>query len=379
MDFSFSEEQRIFTDSVRKFLVREVEPLVEEAESTQKFPKQLIKKFADVGYLGMVYPEEVGGSGLDYVTFCILAEELGKVNSGFAGSILAHCSIATYPIFLMGTDEQKERFLKPAIAGELVGCFALTEPGAGSDAAGIQTTAVRDGDHYVLNGAKTFITNSTFCDFAVVAAKTDREKGAKGVSIFVVEADTPGFIKGPKIEKLGNRSQETGELTFEDCRVPASNRLGEEGEGFLTLMQALNGGRMIVAARSVGVAQAAFEAALKYSGEREQFGRPIKKFQLIGAKLAQMATEIEAARLLVYHAAWLKDQGKDHIQAASMAKLKATETAVMVTGEALQIHGGYGYSTEFPVERYFRDAKATTIVEGTTEIQLVIISRRLGD
>lgn len=379
MDFSFTEEQRIFQDSFKKFLAREVEPLVEEAEREQKFPKQLFQKFAQMGYLGIIYPEELGGIGLDYVTFCIMAEELGKVNSGIAGSILAHCSIATYPIYLMGTDEQKERFLKPAIRGEKISSFALTEPGAGSDAAGIQTTAVRDGDYYVLNGSKTFITNSPFCDFAVVAAKTDKEKGAKGISVFVVEADTKGFIKGRKIEKLGNRSSETGEIVFEDCRVPAKNRLGPEGEGFVTLMQALNGGRMVVGARAIGIAQAAFDVALRYAGERVQFGRPIRKFQLISEKLARMATEIEAARLLVYRAAWLKDQKKDHVKAASMAKLKATETAVWVTSEALQILGGYGYSTEFPVERYFRDAKAMTIVEGTSEIQLTIIAGRLEE
>ena len=379
MDFSFTEEQRIFRDSFKKFLAREVEPLIEEAEHKQSFPKQLFKKFGEMGYLGIVYPEELGGIGLGYLTLSIMAEEMGKVNSGIAGSILAHCSIATYPIYLMGTDEQREQFLKPAIRGEKIGCFALTEPGAGSDAAGIQTTATRDGDHYILNGSKTFITNSTFCDFAVVAAKTDKEKGAKGISVFVVEADKPSFIKGRKIEKLGNKSSETGELIFEDCKVPAKNRLGPEGEGFLTFMQALNGGRMIVGARAIGIAQAAFDAALKYSGERVQFGKPIRKFQLISEKLARMAVEIEAARFLIYHAAWLKDSGRDHIRAASMAKLKATETAVWVTNEALQIFGGYGYTTEFPVERYFRDAKVTTIVEGTSEIQIVIISSRLGE
>ena len=332
-----------------------------------------------MGYLGIVYPEDMGGMGLGYTTLCILAEELGRINSGIAGSILAHSSIATCPVFLMGTPDQKERFLRPSITGEKIGCFALTEPGAGSDAASIQATAKRDGEYYVLNGSKTFITNSPFADYAVVAAKTNKDAGAKGISVFAVDATTPGCIRGRRIEKMGNRSSETGEIAFEDCRVHESNRLGPEGEGFATFMKALNGGRMVVAARALGIAQAAFDAALKYSGERVAFGKPIRKFQLIAEKLAKMATEIEAAKLLVERAAWLKDQGRDHIKAASMAKLKATETATWVTGEALQIYGGYGYSTEFPVERYFRDAKVMTIIEGTSEIQLTIIAGRLGE
>lgn len=379
MDFSFTEEQLIFQDSLKKFLQREVEPIVDEYEHKETFPVHLFRRCGEMGYLGIVYPEELGGSGLDYVTFCLMAEELGKVNSGIAGCIMAQCSIATQPIYLMGTEEQKEKFLKPAIRGEKIGCFGLTEPGAGSDAAGIQTSAKKDGEYYILNGSKTFITNSTYSDYAVVAAKTNKDKGAHGISVFLVEAGAKGFTKGRKIHKLGNRSQETGELLFDDCRVHESCRLGKEGEGFNTLMKALNGGRMVVGARAIGIAQAAFDAALQYSKERVQFGKPIKKFQLIAEKLARMAMEIDAARLLIYRAAWLKDNGKDHVKAASMAKLKATETAVWASSEALQIFGGYGYTVEFPAERYFRDARVTTIIEGTSEIQINIISGKLDD
>jgi alkylation response protein AidB-like acyl-CoA dehydrogenase len=377
MDFSYSEEEQIFRDSLRRFLQKEVAPLSEEAEEKSRFPRQLFKRFGEMGYLGIAYPEELGGMGLGYQAFCLYAEELGQVNAGIAGSLLAHSSIGTVPVFLLGSDEQKERWLKPGIRGEKVGSFALTEPGAGSHAAGITTSAVLKGDRYVINGTKTFITNGPFCDYALVAATTDKAKGLKGIVILVVEKGTPGFSVSQPLKKLGNKSQECGELCFEDCEIPVENRLGPEEGGFYTIMEALNSGRMVVAARSVGLAEVAYQAAKEYAKERKQFGRPLTKFQLIQSKLALMATEIAASRALVQRAAWIRDSGGDAALPAAMAKLKATEVAVQVTSEAVQILGGYGYMQEYPVERYFRDAKVLTIIEGTSEIQQLIIARRL--
>ena len=377
MDFSYSEEQLLFRDSLRRFLEKEVAPLCDPAEDCGRFPQKLFPRFGEMGYLGIAYPEEVGGMGLGYQTFCLYAEELGQVNAGVAGSLLAHSSIGTVPVFLLGNDEQKERFLKPGIRGEKVGSFALTEPGAGSDAAGITTSAVLKGDRYVINGTKTFITNGPFCDYALVAATTDKAKGLKGIVILVVEKGTPGFSVSEPYKKMGNKSQECGELCFEDCEVPVENRLGPEEGGFYTIMEALNSGRMVVAARSVGLAEVAYRAAKEYAKDRKQFGRPLSKFQLIQSKLALMATEIAASRALVQRAAWIRDTGGDPALPAAMAKLKATETAMMVTSEAVQILGGYGYMQEYPVERYFRDAKVLTIIEGTSEIQQLIIARRL--
>jgi alkylation response protein AidB-like acyl-CoA dehydrogenase len=377
MDFSYTEEEQIFRESLRRFLQKEVAPLAAEAEETARFPKQLFKRFGEMGYLGISYPEEMGGMGLGYQMFCIYAEELGKVNSGIAGSLIAHSSIGSVPVYLLGNDQQKESYLKPAIRGEKIGAFALTEPGAGSDAAGITTSAVQKGDKYIVNGTKIFITNGTLCDYALVAATTDKAKGLKGIVILVVERGTKGFSVSEPLKKLGNKSSECAELVFEDCEVPVENRLGPEEKGFYTIMEALNSGRMVVAARSVGLAEVAYQTARDYAKDRKQFGRPIAKFQLIQSKLALMATEIEASRALVQRAAWTRDNGGDAALPAAMAKLKATETAVWVTSEAVQILGGYGYMQEYPVERYFRDAKAMTIVEGTTEIQQLIISRRL--
>jgi len=377
VDFSLTEEQVMFIDSFRKFLAKEVAPLVEPSEAEHRFPTELFPKFGVMGYLGINYPEELGGMNMGYVTMTLFAEELAKISSAFAGSILAHMSIATVPIYLLGGDELKENFLKPAIRGEKIGAFGLTEPGAGSDAASIKTLAKKVDGGYVLNGTKTFITNGPFADFVTVAAQTSPEKKYKGIVLFVIEKGTKGFAQGRPIKKLGNCASECGELVFEDCFVPDSRRLGEEGFGFKILMEALNSGRMVVGARSIGIAQAAFEAALKYAQEREQFGQPIFKFQLTQSKLARMRMEIDASRLLCRQAAWLRDLGKPCALEASLAKLKATETAVWVTGEAVQIFGGYGYTEEYPVERYFRDAKSMTIIEGTSEIQQIIIAGRL--
>jgi len=377
VDFSLNQEQTIFRDSFKKFLEGEVAPLVDQCEEENRFPAELFPKFGEMGYLGIIYPESLGGMDMGYAMLTLFAEELGKVCSGFAGSILAHMSIATLPIYLMGSEEIKQKFLPPAIRGEKISAFGLTEPGSGSDAASIRTRSVKVEGGYVLNGSKTFITNGPMADFVVVTTQTDPEKKHKGITLFLVEKGMKGFTQGKPIHKLGNRSSECGELFFEDCFVPDSYRLGEEGTGFQTLMEALNGGRMVVGARSVGIAQAAFEAALKYSHEREQFGRPLFKFQITQSKLARMRTEIESSRLLCHYAAWLGDLKKPCALEASMAKLKSTETAVWVTGEAVQILGGYGYTDEYPVERYFRDAKSMTIVEGTSEIQQIIIARRL--
>lgn len=377
MDFALNQEQQMFLDSFRKFLEGEVAPLVDDHEKRHRFPQDLFPAFGDMGYLGIAYPEQVGGMDLGYVMLTLFAEELGKVCSGIAGSILAHMSIATVPIFLLGDDDLKERFLTPAIRGEKVAAFGLTEPGAGSDAAGIKTRAKKVDGGYVLNGTKIFITNGPFADFVTVAASTDPDKKYKGITVFLVESGAPGFSQGAPMAKLGNHSSECGELIFEDCFVPDAQRLGQEGEGFRSFMEALNGGRMVVGARSVGIAQAAFDASLQYAQEREQFGRPIFKFQLIQSKLAKMRMEIEASRLLCRKAAWLRDQGRPCTLEASLAKLKATETAVWAAGEAVQILGGYGYMDEYPVERYFRDAKSMTIVEGTSEVQQMIIARNL--
>ena len=378
MDFSLTEDQSIFLDSFRKFLAGEVAPLVDSCEAAHRFPVELIPKFGRMGYLGIAYPEDVGGMGLGYLTLTLFAEELGRVNSGIAGGILAHMSIATLPIFLLGSAAVKDRFLRPALRGEKIGAFGLTEPGAGSDAASIRARARKVDGGYVLQGSKTFITNGPFADYVTVAAQAAPERKHKGITLFVVERGTPGFAQGASIPKLGNHASECGELSFEECFVPDAQRLGEEGEGFRTLMDALNGGRMVVGARSVGVAQAAYEAALKYAREREQFGRPIFDYQLIQSKLARMRMEIEASRLLCLRAAWLRDRGENCVLEASLAKLKATETAVWVTGEAVQVLGGYGYMDEYPVERFFRDAKSMTIIEGTSEIQQLIIARHLG-
>ena len=377
MDFTFNEEQTLFVDSLRKFLEGEVAPIVDEYEKKHRCPTHLFPLLGQMGYLGIPYPEELGGTDMGYVTLTLFMEELAKVCSGFAGAVATHMSIATLPIYLLGSDEIKLHYLVPAIRGEKIASFALTEPGAGSDAAGIKTRATRVDGGYVLNGQKIFITNGPFADFVTVAAQTDPEKKHKGISVFVVDKGTEGFSQGAPLEKLGNYTSECCELVFEDCFVPEKQRLGAEGEGFRLFMEALNGGRMVIGSRSLGIAQAAFEAALQYSQEREQFGRPIGKFQLIQSKLAKMRMEIEAARLLCQKAAWLRDQGKPCALESSMAKLKASEVSVWVTGEAVQILGGYGYMNEYPVERYFRDAKSMTIIEGTSEIQQLIIAKRL--
>lgn len=378
MDFDFTEVHQIFATSVRHFAEREVAPLVEEAEVREEFPVELFPKMGELGYLCIMCPEEYGSAGADRISECLLAEELGRVCLGIASGFLSHSSVSTAIIHHFGSEAQKQKYLVPSIRGERIAAFALTEPNAGSDAASIEATAHRVANGYILNGSKTLITNGTIADYVVVAAYLDKSKGSKGIGIFLVDKGLPGFAEPRKLHKFGMLSADLGELFFEDCFLPVESLVGEEEGGFERIMQVLNSGRMVVGARAVGLAQAAYEAALKYAQERVQFGRPIGKFQAIAFKLADMITELEAARLLVYRAAWLYDQGRPCIKEASMAKLSATEMAVRVSGEALQIHGGYGYMRDSPVQRYFRDAKFGTVVEGTSEIQRLIISRRIG-
>ncbi len=377
MDFELSDEHRIFRKTVRAFAEKEIAPLIEEAERGQEFPRQLIARARDLGLLGVSFPEEYGGSGGDMIMVCILAEELARVCSGIAVGLF---SVAMGPgaIYLLGTEEQKRRYLPSAFRGEKVFALGITEPNAGSDVSAIETTARRDGDYFVLNGSKIFITNGTFADYVFIAAYTDKNKGYAGMNLFIVDTSLPGFSVTRKLDKLGHRSAETAELLLEDVRVHKDDLLGSPEAGFMNIMQLLDGGRVIVASRAVGIAQAAFEAAFSYAQQRIQFGRPISKFQVTRFKIARMAMEIDAARLLVYRAAALLDESAHCTKEVSMAKLFAAEVAERITAEALQIHGGYGYITDLPVERYFRDAKLCPITEGTSEIHYVIIARELA-
>jgi alkylation response protein AidB-like acyl-CoA dehydrogenase len=377
LGFTLNEEQEAFRAAVRSFAEKMLAPHVEELERTETFPLDLFRELGRLGYLGVGYPEEYGGSGGDMVMRCLLIEEIGRVNCGFAAALLAHVGLACLPLLRFGTDAQKRDYLVPALRGDKLGCWALSEPDSGSDAASIRTTADRRGDEYVINGSKMFITNGNIADYCLIAAYTDRSKRGAGISTFVVDTKTPGFHVSRKLRKTGNHTSETAALAFEDLRVPPSALLGGVEGGFKQVTGTLEGGRITHAARSVGVSQAALEAALGYAIEREQFGQKIAKFQAIKFKLARMATDVDIARTAMWRAAWLFDQGPC-MREAAMAKLFASEVAQRVTWEAMQIHGGYGYITEFPVERYWRDARLMTITEGTTEIQLTIIARALG-
>jgi len=377
LDFGLSEEQQLLQKTVREFAESELAPHAREWDEKQEFPREVFSKLGALGLMGVVWPAEYGGSGLTTLDYAIVMEELARVDAGVALSVAAHNSLCSGHIFLAGTDEQKRRFLAPLARGEKVGCWGLTENSAGSDAGGTRTTAVRAGEGWVLNGSKTFITNGRVADTAVVMAVTDREKGKKGISAFIVERGAKGFRAGKKEDKLGVRSSDTSELVFEDCRIPAGNLLGAEGHGFIDTLRILDRGRIGIAAFSVGIAQACLEASMRYARERRQFGHAIAEFQAVQFKIADMATRVDAARLLTWRAAYLRDRGKEHTAESSMAKLYASEMSVQAALDAVQIHGGYGYVKDYPVERYLRDSKLGTIGEGTSEVQRLVIAREL--
>ncbi len=374
MNFELSEEQLLIQAMVREFAAAEVAPIAAEIDRNHRFPEELIPKLAEVGLLGVPYPEEVGGAGADFLSFAIVVEELARVCASTSVIVAAHAGLGAWPIFEFGTPAQKEKYLRSLVTGEKLGAFALTEPSAGTDAAAAKTTAVLDGDEYVLNGSKIFTTNGGYADTYVITAMTDPDRGTRGISTFIVEKGTPGFTVGERERKMGIRASSTTPLYFSDCRIPKDALLGKEGRGFLIAMQTFEGGRVGVGAQAVGIAQGALDASIAYAKERVQFGKPIATLQAIQWMIADMATEIDAARLLVYRAAWMKDQGLRYAQEAAMAKLFAAETATRCAGKAIQIHGGYGFTESYPVERAYRDAKITEIYEGTSEVQRMTIA-----
>lgn len=377
MDFNFSEEHEAFRKSIARFVAEEVTPLVPKHERLESFPRELFPKMGAMGLLGLKVPEAYGGSGADNVYSCIFAEELarGCHGWGIGASVFAHTSLAVTPVLLFGTDAQKADYLGPSVEGTKIGAFGLTEPGAGSDAASVRTTAEKVAGGYVLRGTKMFITNGSMADFVIVAARS----GGSGLSLFIVDSGTKGFSVGRRLEKMGCHCSETAELSFEDCFVPERALLGPEGKGFGGLKDTLTVGRIVAAAGLVGLAAGALELGLEYSLQRVQFGKPLKRFQTIDFWLADMATEIELARLITYKAAWLADQGQPCVREASMAKLYASEMAKRVIDKSLQIHGGYGYMREYDIERLYRDVRLMEIVEGTSEVQRMIIARSLED
>lgn len=377
MDFELTEEQKMFQSMVRDFATKEVAPGAAQRDEDATFPAEVVKKLGELGMMGVSYPEKYGGSGGDSVQQMILMEELSRVEAGTGTVYIGTMSLCCYPIYKFGTEELKNKYVTPLAQGKKTGCFALTEPSAGSDATALQTTATKEGKDYVLNGSKIFITNGKEADTIVVFVTLDRSLRHKGIVALVLDKKTPGFSVGKKEHKMGIRCSSTCELIFENCRVPASNLLSEEGKGFNVAIETIDSSRAGVAAQAVGIAQGAFDAALQFSKDRQQFGQAISGFQAIQWMLADMATRIEASRLLTYQAAQLKDAGKSFVKQAAMAKLFASETAMWVTTKAVQIHGGYGYVKEYPVERYFRDAKITEIYEGTSEMQRMTIARHL--
>lgn len=377
MNFKLSEEQEMIRKTVRDFAETEVAPKAAEMDEKEEYDWGLWEKMADIGLTGIPYPEEYGGAGMDNLCYAIAVEELGRVCGSSSVVLSAHTSLCAWPIYAFGTEEQKHKYLKPLSEGAAVGALGLTEPSAGSDAGSVKLSARLEGGEYVLNGTKIFITNAGRADTYVVIASTDRSKGHRGTAAFIVEKGTAGFTFGKKEKKMGIRASNTYELIFENCRVPRENMLGQDGHGFKVVMMTLDGGRIGIAAQALGIAQGAFDQALAYSRVREQFGKPISSNQGVQFMLADMATRIEASRLLVYQAASLKDAGLPYGRQSAMAKLYASETAMWVTTRAVQIHGGYGYSREYPVERMMRDAKITEIYEGTSEIQRVVIAAGL--
>lgn len=370
-------EQEELRRVIRRFAQQEIAPHVSDWDETSTFPGDVVRQLGGMGLLGVIFPPELGGSGLGYVEYVLAIEELSRVDGSIGIIVASHNSLCTNHIFLAGTEEQRQRWVSKLASGEWLGSWALTEPGSGSDAMGARTTAIRSDGGWILNGTKTFITNAGHADCAVVIAVTDRSKSSHGMTAFVVEKGTPGFRPGKKENKLGLRASDTSELIFEDCFVPDENRLGAEGEGFIDAMRVLDGGRISIAALSLGIAHGALDAALNYSKERRQFGKAINEFQAIQFKLADMATQLEAARQLTLHAARLKNGGCKTTLESSMAKLFASEVAVRICDECVQIHGGYGFIKDFPAEKFYRDVKLCTIGEGTSEIQRMVIAREL--
>jgi alkylation response protein AidB-like acyl-CoA dehydrogenase len=377
MEFDYTPEQIHLRKTVREFAEAEIAPHVLEWDEEQIFPLEAIKKAGQLGFLGAIFPEELGGAGLGYVDYAIIIEELSRVDPSVGLIVAAHNSLCTNHIFVAGSDEQRQKYVPKLATAEWIGSWSLTETESGSDAAGTRTKAVKDGACWVLNGSKIFTTNAQYADVCVAMAVTDRGASQHGISAFILEKGVPGFRVGKKENKLGMRASATGEVVFTDCRVPESQLLGKRGEGFIDSLRILDGGRISIAALAVGTAQGAYEAALKYSKQRKQFGRFISEFQTIQNKLADMATEIDAARLLTYRSGWMKDQGQRVTKESSMAKLFSSEVAVRVTNEAVQIHGGNGFIKDYPVEKFYRDVKLCTIGEGTSEIQRLVIARQL--
>ena len=377
MNFQLSEEHEMIRKMVRDFAENEVAPTAAERDEEERFDREIFDKMAELGLTGIPWPEEYGGIGSDYLAYAIAVEELSRVCASTGVVLSAHTSLASWPIYRFGTEEQKQKYLVPLARGTSIGAYALTEPGSGSDAASMKTTAVKQGDHYVINGSKIFITNGGVADIYIIFAVTDPEKGHRGISAFIVESTFPGFKVGKLERKMGIRSSPTAEIIFEDLIVLAHHLLCAAGQGFKIAMMTLDGGRNGIAAQAVGIAQGALDAAIRYAKERKQFNKPIIANQGISFKLADMATHVEAARLLTYQAAWLESKGLPYGKASAMAKLFAGDTAMMVTTEAVQIFGGYGYTKDYPVERFMRDAKITQIYEGTQEIQRLVISRML--
>jgi len=377
MDFTFTDEQQQLRRTVRQFAEAEIRPHVMEWDEASHFPEELVPKLGELGLMGVIFPEEYGGAGLGYLEYAVAIEELARVDGSIALSVAAHNSLCTNHIFKFGSDEQRQKYVVPLAQGKKVGCWSLTEPEAGSDAGGTRTTAVLKDGQWVINGSKTFTTNGHHADVCVAMAVTDPDKGHHGISAFIFERGTPGFRPGKKENKLGMRASTTSEVIFQDCRLPPENLLGKRGEGFVNSLQVLDGGRISIAALAVGMAQGAFDAALAYSKQRKQFGKPISSFQAMQWKLADMKKDIEAARWLTYAAAFAADEGKPNTKLSAMAKLYASEIAVRVANEGVQIHGGYGFVKDYPAEKFYRDVKLCTIGEGTSEIQRLVIAREL--
>jgi alkylation response protein AidB-like acyl-CoA dehydrogenase len=377
LNFDLTEEHRMFWDAIASFADKEIAPLVDEAEKKEEFPVFLFKRLGELGYLCCRYPEEYGGAGADKISECLYTEELNRVCAGIASCLAAHATLATSPIYDFGTEQQKQEYLIPAVRGEKIGAFALTEPNAGSDAASILTKAVREGDEYIINGTKTFITNGTICDYVVVAAYTDPSQRAKGISLFIVDQDNPGFHVARKLEKSGLRSADTAELVFEDCRVPGSKLIGGKEGGFIQVVKTLAEGRISYGSRCIGMARGVFDLTKRYAEERIQFGQPLINFQVNQFKIADWAMYIDIMHTITWKAAWMCDQGRDCTREASMVKLFCSETTQTLINQAIQLFGGYGFMMEYPIQRFWRDSRVLTITEGVSEVHRGIIYRSL--